>query len=218
MPQVSLTLRDLGISASSNPCRCATALQSCGSQSLGIAALAAEVYTGTRTVLSSFQSLAEAVPFAEAASRATPSSVRESWTSMDHGSKDLRSLQQSTARELIWTSRHGFQGWTCSQCEWNYPLPTLLNDAEARTAFDRLAAAKFREHHCSDHLSRLSSADNESFTPRFRKLVSQGFKPKDAVELVLQEVDLEYRNQPRVLAQAKADGEDFLRRVRAGLI
>jgi hypothetical protein len=137
---------------------------------------------------------------------------------MDNGSRDLRSLQNRTARELIWTSRHGFQGWTCSQCEWNYPLPTLLNDPEARTAFDRLASGKFREHQCSNHLARLSSSDNESFTPRFRKLVSQGFKPKDAVELVLQEVALEYRNQPKVLAQAKADGEDFLRRVRAGLI
>jgi len=29
---------------------------------------------------------------------------------------------------------------------------------------------------------------------------------------------LEFRNQPKVLAQAKADGEDFLRRVKAGLI
>lgn len=135
---------------------------------------------------------------------------------MDPG-KD-RSLQERTARELIWTSRHSFQGWTCSQCEWTYPLPTLLNDPEARTAYDRLAAGKFREHKCADHLARLSSADNESFTPRIRKLVAQGFKPKDAVELMLQEVALEYRNQPKVLAQAKVDGEDFLRRVKAGLI
>lgn len=137
---------------------------------------------------------------------------------MDPRGTDARSLQERTARELIWTSRHGFQGWTCSQCEWNYPLPTLLNDPEARTAFDRLAAGKFRDHKCADHLARLSSADNESFTPRIRKLVAQGFRPKDAVELMLQEVALEFRNQPKVLDQAKAEGEDFLRRVKAGLI
>jgi hypothetical protein len=119
---------------------------------------------------------------------------------------DSGTLQQKTARELIWTSNQSFHGWTCSQCEWNCPLPTLLNDPEAKTAFDRLAAVKFREHKCA------------SFTPRIRKLVTQGFKPKDAVELFLQEIALEYRNQPKVLAQAKADGEDFLRRVRAGLI
>jgi hypothetical protein len=134
-------------------------------------------------------------------------------------STDHRTLQQKTARELIWTSNHSFHGWTCSQCEWNSALPTLLHDPAARTAYDRLAAAKFRDHKCADHLSRLGSADDaDSFTPRLRKLVTQGFKPKDAVELFLQEVALEYRNQPKILAQAKIDAEDFLRRVRAGLI
>ena len=128
------------------------------------------------------------------------------------------SLEAKTAREMIWTSHHTFKGWTCSQCEWNYPLPTLLTDTDARTAYDRLAAGKFRDHKCGDHLRRLAVPDHESFTPRIRKLVAQGFKPKDAVELFLQEVALEYRNQPKVLEQAKADGEDFLRRVKAGLI
>jgi hypothetical protein len=127
--------------------------------------------------------------------------------------------QPKTARELIWTSTHSFHGWTCSQCEWNSSLPTLLNDPEAKTAYDRLAAAKFHDHKCSDHLARQGPADDaDSFTPRIRKLVTQGFKPKDAVELFLQEIALEYHNQPKVLAQAKADAEDFLRRVRAGLI
>ena len=137
---------------------------------------------------------------------------------MNPGGKDERSLLEKSTRELVWTSQRTFQGWTCSQCEWNYPLPTLLTEAEAKTAYDRLAAAKFKEHKCADHLARLTASDNESFTPRIRKLVSQGFKPKDAVELLLQEVALEYRNQPKVLEQAKSDGEDFLRRVKAGLI
>jgi hypothetical protein len=132
---------------------------------------------------------------------------------------DSGSLQQKTARELIWTSSHSFHGWTCSHCEWNSALPTLLTDPEAKTAFDRLAAGKFRDHKCADHLARLGSTDDtDSFTPRIRKLITQGFKPKDAVELFLQEIALEYRNQPKVQAQAKADAEDFLRRVRAGLI
>lgn len=137
---------------------------------------------------------------------------------MNSSGRDDRSLLEKTSRDLTWTSSRSFQGWTCSACEWNYPLPTLLSDADAKTAYDRLAAAKFKEHKCADHLARLSTADNESFTPRIRKLVTQGFKPKDAVELLLQEVALEYRNQPKVLEQAKADGEDFLRRVKAGLI
>ena len=138
---------------------------------------------------------------------------------MDYGNDDHRTLDQKTARELVWTSNRAFQGWTCSHCEWSSPLPTLLSDADARTAYDRLASAKFREHKCVDHLARLEQVeDDESFTARIRKLVSQGFKPKDAVELFLQEIALEYRNEPKTLAKAKAEGEDFLRRVKAGLI
>jgi len=137
----------------------------------------------------------------------------------NYGSSDHRTLQEKTARELIWTSHRTFQGWTCSQCEWNYPLPTLLTDADARTAYDRLAAGKFRDHKCADHLARLEvTEDRDSFTGRIRKLVTQGFKPKDAVELFLQEVMLEYRNDPKTLERAKAEGEDFLRRLKAGLI
>ena len=124
----------------------------------------------------------------------------------------------SKDRELIWIVDRNFQGWTCSQCEWNDPLPTLLNDPEAKTAYDRLAAGKFRLHNCADHLVRIAATGMESFTARIRKLVSHGFKPKDAVELMLQEVAIEYPNQPKTLAQAKAEGEDFLRRLRAGLI
>jgi hypothetical protein len=133
-------------------------------------------------------------------------------------STDKRREQPKTSRTIVWVSDPTFQGWTCSQCDWNYPVPTLLTTAEAKTAYDRLALGKFREHNCSDHRTRLAAADSHGFTVRIRRLVSQGFKPKDAVELLLQEVALEYRNQPKVLEQARTEGEDFLRRVREGLI
>jgi hypothetical protein len=125
--------------------------------------------------------------------------------------------QRKTARELLWIVDRNFKGWACSQCEWNEAVPTLLNDPDAKTAFDRLASAKFRSHNCADHLARLLPV-GDSFTARIRKMVTQGFKPKDAVELLLQEVALEYRNQPAVLAQAKSEADDFLRRLKAGLI
>ena len=131
---------------------------------------------------------------------------------------DKRSPESKNPRTIVWVADPTFQGWTCSQCDWNYPVPTLLTSAEAKTSYDRLALGKFREHACADHPSRLTSADRHTFTARIRKLCSQGFKPKDAVELLLQEVALEYRNQPTVLEQARAEGEDFLRRVREGLI
>jgi hypothetical protein len=131
---------------------------------------------------------------------------------------DKRAKESKTSRVIVWVAEPTFQGWTCSQCDWNYPVPTLLSAAEAKTAYDRLAVGKFHGHACSDHPKRLTSADSHGFTPRIRRLINQGFKPKDAVELLLQEVALEYRNQTKVLDQARAECEDFLRRVREGLI
>jgi hypothetical protein len=137
---------------------------------------------------------------------------------VEQHSTERGKLEATTARESIWTTTASFQGWTCSQCEWNYPLPALLSDPEAKTAYDRLATSNFRAHKCSEHHSRLNGATEETFTARIRKLIAQGFKPKDAVDLMLQEAGLEFRNQPRTLAQAKTEAEDFLRRLRAGVI
>lgn len=53
---------------------------------------------------------------------------------------------------------------------------------------------------------------------RVRKLLKIGYKPKDAADLALQEIALEHRNDAKVMTQARADSEDFLRRVREGLI
>jgi len=54
------------------------------------------------------------------------------------------------------------------------------------------------------------------FMKRMRELVMRGFKPKDAAELVLQEVMLEHRNNPEILKQARADADEFLRRILEG--
>src|SRR5271167_506462 len=141
------------------------------------------------------------------------SSVTGAETLMGH-----RSEEDKNAREMVWTRDSSFQGWICSRCEWNYPLPTLLSDPQAKTAYDRLAAGKFRAHACQDYQGRLRSADPDSFPARLRKLVAQGFKPKDAVEILLQEVMLEHHNEAKILEQARIDGEDFLRHVREGLV
>ena len=61
-------------------------------------------------------------------------------------------------------------------------------------------------------------ADTESFAARARKLVTRGFKPKDAAEITLQEIIFENRNDPVAVKKARADAEDFLRRVKDGII
>jgi hypothetical protein len=121
-------------------------------------------------------------------------------------------------RFLTWVAEQNFQGWSCSQCDWNYALPSLLSDVEAKKAYDRLAASKFDEHDCAKHPKQMRLADGQTFAERARKLIMRGFKPKDAVDLTLQEIHLEHRSEPKVLERANADAEEFLRRIRQGLI
>jgi hypothetical protein len=121
-------------------------------------------------------------------------------------------------RWLTWVSDQRLQGWACSQCDWAFPIPSLLTDPEAKSAYDRLASGKFQEHDCAAHEKQERPADSESFAERARKLVIRGFKPKDAVEIALQEIMLEHRNDPAMQKRAREDADDFLRRVKAGLI
>jgi hypothetical protein len=126
-------------------------------------------------------------------------------------------------RSLIWIESD-VNGWACSNCPWRFPVPTLLSGEEAKGAYDRLAAAKFRQHTC-DAATSVSAAmleakrdTNNAFAERARALIKRGYKPKVAVELVLQETEIEHGNDPKFMEEARADAEDFLQRVRRGLI
>ena len=131
---------------------------------------------------------------------------------------DIGSREAKEKRTLVWVSDDAFNGWICSHCEWNSPLPTLLAASDAKAAYDRLAEGKFRQHSCEHFRPRMQAPEAGSYLTRLKKLVAQGFKPKDAVEILLQEVELETRGDQRVMQQARQDGEDFLRRVRQGLL
>ena len=103
-------------------------------------------------------------------------------------------------------------------------MPTLLSGEEAKGAYDRLAAAKFRQHTCEAASSlaatmREAKRDSDTaFIDRARALIKRGYKPKVAVELALQETEIEHGSNPTIMEKARADGEDFLQRVRKGLI
>lgn len=123
------------------------------------------------------------------------------------------------ARNLAWAQDAGSARWICSECEWNYPLPTLLTDPEARSAFDRLARSRFEKHNCDDYPRQARSPVlGDSFSDRVRKFIVHGYKPKDAVQLVLDEIALEYRHQPSAIEKARLEAEDFLRKLRQGKI
>ena len=126
-------------------------------------------------------------------------------------------------RSLIWME-NDVNGWACSNCLWSFPVPTSLSGEEAKSAYDRLAAAKFRQHLCEAG-TRISAitpevkrdADN-AFVERARTLIKRGYKPKVAVELALQETEIEHGHDPTTMQKARADAEDFLQRVGKGLI
>jgi len=120
-------------------------------------------------------------------------------------------------RFLIWTEGDA-NGWACSNCQWRFPVPTLLSGEEAKGAYDRLAAVKFREHKCEAE-TRFSAAKQEpkrdadtAFAERARMLIKRGYKPKVAVELVLHEMEFEQGNDTSLIEKARADAEDFLLR------
>ena len=122
------------------------------------------------------------------------------------------------ARWLTWVSDDQRQGWACSQCTWIFEIPSMLQDADARTAYDRLASSKFQDHDCRSAQSVATVSYVENFSDRARRLVTRGFKPKDAADIILQEIMLEHRNDPATSERAKFEAEDFLRRVKQGLI
>jgi len=121
-------------------------------------------------------------------------------------------------RWLSWVSHQRLTGWACSQCGWTFPVPALLTNQDAKSAYDRLALAKFQDHDCSVHGAPMLLGESDSFATRARKLVTRGFKPKDAAQITLQEITFENRNDQQVVKKAQADAEDFLRHVKDGLI
>jgi hypothetical protein len=125
-------------------------------------------------------------------------------------------------RSLIWMESD-VNGWACSNCHWRFPVPTLLSGEEAKGAYDRLAAAKFRVHACEEAADRSAAthkpqADANEFGERARTLIKRGYRPKVAVELALQEAEIEHGKDLKYMEKARADAEDFLERVRRGLI
>lgn len=121
-------------------------------------------------------------------------------------------------RSMQWRIALDVRKWACSDCGWEYPVPSLLSDPEALRAFDRLARDKFIAHSCADLPTQPAPVLHESATERMRGLVRRGYKPKDAAEIVLQEILLEHGPGTKKALQAEEEAREFLRRVRDGII
>jgi len=122
------------------------------------------------------------------------------------------------SRWLTWIADQHRQGWACSRCAWSFSVPALLTDADAKSAYDRLASARFAEHDCAKYGQRTNQSAPNTFAQQVRNLIIRGFKPKDAVDITLQEIMFEHRDNPELIEKAQVDAADFLRRVKGGLI
>ena len=115
-------------------------------------------------------------------------------------------------------------GWACTNCGWTFPIPTLLSGDDAMAAYDRLAAAKFREHEGEFDAGFPTANEpakqeaDSGFAERARMLIKRGYKPKVAVELTLDEMEIEHGRNRTFMEKVRADAEDFLRKVGKGLI
>ena len=124
-------------------------------------------------------------------------------------------------RSLIWIEGDA-NGWACSHCSWKFPVPTLLSGDEAMAAYDRLAGAKFRDHKCE--AAEIAPAwkpptkEEAAVAERCQALIKRGYKPKVAVELVLQETEIEHGHDPKYVERIRAAAADFLLKVGKGLI
>ena len=121
------------------------------------------------------------------------------------------------ARWLKWVETSTSQGWACSQCSWVVNSPDLLSDPDAKAAYDRLANAKFQSHKCQDYGLRAELVEEEDFMTRAHNLVKRGFKPRDAADIVMQEILLEYGEDGSRAARTRLAAEEFLRRVKSGM-
>ncbi|MGA7291112.1 MAG: hypothetical protein WBW53_13290 [Terriglobales bacterium] len=124
---------------------------------------------------------------------------------------------------MIWIGGDA-KGWACSNCQWKFPVPTLLSGEDAKAAYDRLAAARFREHSC-ELATSLFAEEREakgdagaSFAERARVFIKRGYTPKVAADLVLHEMEFEQGNNSKMMEKSRAEAEDFLQKVRKGFI
>ena len=121
-------------------------------------------------------------------------------------------------RWLKWVSSESTQGWACSQCSWIFNTPQLLSDPEAKAAYDRLANSKFQTHKCEEHGMQAELIEQDDFMSRARNLVKRGFKPRDAADITMQEILLEYGDDAKRAERTRLAAEEFLRRVKSGMM
>ena len=107
------------------------------------------------------------------------------------------------ARWLTWVSHQTFDRMGVFAMRLDFSRPV---DADRSGCEECIRPAGFQQisgtRLCSCTGNRPALSDSESFAARARKLVTRGFKPKDAAQITLQEITFENRNDPSAAKRA----------------
>jgi len=134
----------------------------------------------------------------------------------------LRSLSIPAKIASRLGTHYGFQFIALSP-EQRADIQSEVRNRPEINPYKRLAGGETRRDQYEAD-ARVTAAKQEtiqntnSFADRARLLIKRGYTPKVAVELVLHEVEMEHPHNPRIMERARAEAEDFLKRVRRGLI
>ena len=134
----------------------------------------------------------------------------------------LRSLSIPAKIASRLGTQYGFQ-FTALSPEQRADIQSEVRNCPEINPYKRLGGENTRgDQYEAD--TRVAAARQEtventiSFADRARLLIKRGYTPKVAVELVLHELEMEHIRNPRMVEKARAEAEDFLMRVRRGLI
>lgn len=120
-------------------------------------------------------------------------------------------------------TQYGFQ-FTALSPDQRAAIRSAVRDLPETDAGDQLAGARLRKQHSESETGVSTPGQatewntGTSFADRARMLIKRGYTPKVAVELVLHELEVEQGNNSRIMDKAHSDAEEFLAKLRRGVI
>lgn len=118
-------------------------------------------------------------------------------------------------------TQYGFQ-FTALAAEQRAEIRHAVRERAELGAYELRGGGKTREQRHSESVSLLKQEAERkadaAFADRARTLIKRGYKPKVAIDLVLQELEIESGNNPATMQKARASAEDFLLKLSRGQI
>jgi len=110
-------------------------------------------------------------------------------------------------------TQYGFQ-FTALGPDQRAAIQSAVRNLPQADAGDQMGV-RFREHQSE---SEPKQDTGTNVADRARMLIQRGYTPKVAVELVLHELEVEQGFSPRVMEKARSEAEEFLAKLRRGVI